>query len=540
MRAFLLLILFIPVSCFANSSDKTDSLLKVLKTELGKSDEYLSKKELHIKKLKESESKINKDDYQAQFTLANWLYDEYKSYQFDSAYVYVNKMINISKRINYKPKEYYSEVKLSFILLSSGLFNETFRVLGKVDFNKLEDSVKSEYYFLMGRSYYDLAYYNHDKYFTPSYIKTGNRYLDSAIYFSVDNATAKTYYIGLQKLQEGEFEQGAYAFQKLLRQGSLISMHLRAMVACSLGEIYIKSDQQQDGLNMTIESAIADVRSSTRETVALYTLAGLLYKQGSIEDAYQFIKLAKADADFYGARQRKIQIGSILPLIAAEEINNSEHQKNKILIYLLIITSLAILVVIFLVLMFNQLNKVKTKEKIIEDKNVQLEYINDKLLEDTNIKEEYIGQFFKEISGYILKLEKLKMTVGTKLSMKKYEDINELINKIDIKNERASLYYSFDHIFIKIFPNFIFAFNSLFEKKDQSWPHENELLNTDLRIYALIRIGINDDDTIAKILEYSVNTIYVYKMRIKARAIDHENFDKQIMAIKAFDFDKQT
>jgi len=539
MRAFLLLILFIPVSCFANSSDKTDSLIKVLKTELGKSDEYLAKKELHIKKLKESESKINKDDYQAQFTLANWLYDEYKSYQFDSAYVYVNKMINISKRINYKPKEYYSEVKLSFILLSSGLFNETFRVLGKVDVSKLEDSVKSEYYFLMGRSYYDLAYYNNDKYFSPSYIKAGNQYLDSAIYFAGDNATAKTYYTGLQKLQEGEFEQGAYAFQKLLRKSSPISMHLRAMVTCSLGEIYIKSDQQQEGLNMTIESAIADVRSSTRETVALYTLAGLLYKQGSIEDAYQFIKLAKADADFYGARQRKIQIGSILPLIAAEEINNSEHQKNRILIYLLIITSLAILVVIFLVLMFNQLNKVKAKEKIIEDKNVQLEYINDKLLEDANIKEEYIGQFFKEISGYILKLEKLKMTVGTKLSMKKYDDINELINKIDIKNERASLYYSFDHIFIKIFPNFIFAFNSLFEKKDQSWPHENELLNTDLRIYALIRIGINDDDTIAKILEYSVNTIYVYKMRIKARAIDHENFDKQIMAIKAFDFDKQ-
>jgi len=189
--------------------------------------------------------------------------------------------------------------------------------------------------------------------------------------------------------------------------------------------------------------------------------------------------------------------------------------------------------------MFNQLNKVKAKEKIIEDKNVQLKYINDRLLEDANIKEEYIGQFFKEISGYIVKLEKLKMSIGTKLSMKKYDDISGIINKIDIKNERDSLYYTFDHIFIKIFPNFIFAFNSLFEKKDQSWPHENELLNTDLRIYALIRIGINDDDTIAKILEYSVNTIYVYKMRIKARAIDHEKFDKQIMAIKAFDFDKQ-
>jgi hypothetical protein len=539
MRILLLLILIIPVSCFALNSDKTDSLIKVLKTEIAKSDDYLAKKELHIRKLKESERKIDKEDYREQFTVANWLYDEYKSYQFDSAYVYANKMIAISRHMNYKPKEYYSEVKLSFILLSSGLFNETFKQLGRVDVNKLEDSVKSEYYFLMGRSYYDLAYYNHDKYFSPSYIISGNRYLDSAIYFSGDNAISKTYLTGLQKLQEEDFEQGAYAFQKLLRKGSPITMHLRAMVSCSLGEIYLKSDKPEDGLNMTIESAIADVRSSTRETVALYTLAGLLYKQGNIKDAYQFIKLAKADADFYGARQRKIQIGSILPLIAAEEINNSEHQKNRILDYLLIITSLAILVVIFLVLMFNQLNKVKAKEKIIEDKNVQLKYINDKLLEDANIKEEYIGQFFKEISGYIVKLEKLKMSIGTKLSMKKYDDISDIINKIDIKNERDSLYYSFDHIFIKIFPNFIFAFNSLFEKKDQSWPHENELLNTDLRIYALIRIGINDDETIAKVLEYSVNTIYVYKMRIKARSIDHEKFDKQIMAIKAFDFDKQ-
>ncbi|MEP6613811.1 MAG: hypothetical protein ABJA76_18040, partial [Mucilaginibacter sp.] len=257
MRTLLLLILFMPVSCFANSSDKTDSLIKVLKTELGKSDEYLAKKELHIKKLKESESKIGKDNYQARFTLANWLYDEYKSYQFDSAYVYVNKMIKISKRVNYKPKEYYSEVKLGFILLSSGLFNETFRVLGKVDVNKLEDSVKSEYYFLMGRSYYDLAYYNHDKYFSPFYIESGNRYLDSAIYFSGDNAINKTYFTGLQKLQEEDFEQGAYAFQKLLRKSSPISMHLRAMVSCSLGEIYIKSDKPEEGLNMTIESAIA-------------------------------------------------------------------------------------------------------------------------------------------------------------------------------------------------------------------------------------------------------------------------------------------
>lgn len=330
MKILLFFLFIIPVSCLAYSPNKTDSLIKVLKTEISRSNEYLSKKELRIKKLKTHEHELAKDNYKAQFAIANLLYDEYKSYQFDSAYVYANKMIKLSQLMNNKPQEDYGLVKLSFILLSSGLFNETFNYLDKVDVSKLQDSVKSEYYFLMGRCYYDLANYNNDKYFSPSYIESGNNYLDSAIHYS--NGISKTYLTGLQKSQEPDFEQGIYAFQKLLKkEGPPISMHLKAMVSCSLGAIFIKSGQTEEGLDLMIESAIADVRASTRETVALYTLAEILNKQGNSKDAYQFIKLAKEDADFYGARQRKIQIGSILPLIAAEELNNSENQKNRIL-----------------------------------------------------------------------------------------------------------------------------------------------------------------------------------------------------------------
>jgi hypothetical protein len=312
-------------------------------------------------------------------------------------------------------------------------------------------------------------------------------------------------------------------------------MHLRAMITCSLGQIYISFNRQEDGINLLIQSAIADIKSSTKETVALFTLAEQLYKNGNIKDAYNFIQLAKADADYYGARQRKIQIGAILPLVAAEELNHSEKEKQTILMYLLAITGLASLVILFLVMIYKQLGKLKHKEKIIEDKNIQLKDINYKLVEDAHIKEEYIGQFFKIISGYILKLEKLKMSVDTKLSIKKYDDIRLIINNINIKKEREILYHSFDHIFLKIFPNFISVFNSLFEEKDQIWPQEHEVLNTDLRIFALIRMGINDNETIAKILEYSVNTIYVYKMRIKAKSINPDQFEQRIMDIKAVD-----
>ncbi|MBS1503733.1 MAG: tetratricopeptide repeat protein, partial [Bacteroidetes bacterium] len=189
-----------------------------------------------------------------------------------------------------------------------------------------------------------------------------------------------------------------------------------------------------------------------------------------------------------------------------------------------------------LFVVFIQLKRVKEKERIIEEKNILLEKINEKLTEDTRIKEEYIGYFFSMISGYILKLEKLKRSVERKLSIKKYEDISVTVNEINIKKERETLFYTFDHVFLKIFPNFISTFNSLLKKEDQIWPKDHEVLNTDLRIFALMRLGINDNETIANILEYSVNTIYVYKMRIKAKAlVPSDQFDHKIMSIKAVD-----
>jgi DNA-binding NarL/FixJ family response regulator len=133
-------------------------------------------------------------------------------------------------------------------------------------------------------------------------------------------------------------------------------------------------------------------------------------------------------------------------------------------------------------------------------------------------------------------LERIKRSVDTKLPAKKYDDLQLMANNINIKKERETLFNTFDQVFIKIFPNFVEEFNTLFTKENQIWPKENEVLTTDLRIFALMRMGITDTETIAKILEYSEKTIYVYKMRIKAKAIIHgDEFDHRIMAIKAVD-----
>lgn len=535
MRIFLRVIFTLFLAYPMLSVAATDSLLNVLKKEISSRDIYENEKQARIQSLKKLQHKLSKSDYTSQYDVSLKLYDEYKSYQYDSAYVYVNKLKNISVSMNDMSRAYYSQIKLGFILLSSGMFKETFDCMSRVKPKLLNDSMKVEYYFIMYRCNSDLAKYNSDKYFAPDYIRKGNEYIDSAIKLSKPGSVDQIYYSGLKHIAANDNTSGSQELNKLIAPNAPISMHLRAMITCSLGQIYINSNRQEDGINLLIQSAIADIKSSTKETVALFTLAEQLYKNGNIKDAYNFIQLAKADADYYGARQRKIQIGAILPLVAAEELNHSEKEKQTILMYLLAITCLASLVILFLAMIYKQLGKLKNKEKIIEDKNIQLKDINYKLVEDAHIKEEYIGQFFKIISGYILKLEKLKMSVDTKLSIKKYDDIRLIINNINIKKEREVLYHSFDHIFLKIFPNFICVFNSLFEEKDQIWPQEHEVLNTDLRIFALIRMGINDNETIAKILEYSVNTIYVYKMRIKAKSINPDQFEQRIMDIKAVD-----
>jgi tetratricopeptide (TPR) repeat protein len=509
--------------------------LAELKKELTRKKIYDDQKEIHIKTLKNRLEAISKTNYNAQYNICGKLYEEYKVYQFDSAYVYTQKLLSISQASKDISKQYESRIKLGFILLSAGMFKETFDCLNQINTPLLSDSSKLEYYALKARAYSDLADYNNNKYYTSFDNAESIKYLDSAITYSKPESFDRLMHLGDRQIRAGQMQHPSPSYIRLLDHYNL-SAHQRAMVATGLSFFYEGPYQSETRTNLLAIGAINDIRSSTKETLAIFKLGEQLYLEGNVKDAYIFMQQAMDDAQYYGARLRKIKIGAVLPLVAAQKIITTENEKNRFLIYFLSIAVIAILITLISFIVFIQLKRLKAKEKIIEEKNVLLEKINDKLTEDTHIKEEYIGYFFNVISGYILKLEKLKRNVERKLSIKKYDDILLSVNEINIKKERETLFYTFDHIFLKIFPNFITVFNSLLKKEDQIWPKDNEVLNTDLRIFALMRLGISDNETIANILEYSVNTIYVYKMRIKAKAlVPSDQFDHKIMAIKAVD-----
>jgi hypothetical protein len=186
-----------------------------------------------------------------------------------------------------------------------------------------------------------------------------------------------------------------------------------------------------------------------------------------------------------------------------------------------------------LLFIYRKRNKLKLAKKIITLANEQQHDINNKLIEANKIKEEYIGYFFNVNSDFFAKIERFKKSVDQKISDRKFDEIKFLVNNINLKQEKEELLKNFDKVFLKLFPDFVAEFNSLFKKEDQIKLKDNELLSTDLRIFALMRMGIHDNEKIAQILEYSVNTVYTYKTKIKNKSIvPNDEFEQRIMEIK--------
>jgi DNA-binding NarL/FixJ family response regulator len=150
------------------------------------------------------------------------------------------------------------------------------------------------------------------------------------------------------------------------------------------------------------------------------------------------------------------------------------------------------------------------------------------------IKDEYIGFFFNVHSDYIDKIDRLKRSVEKNIRDKRYEEIASTLNRLNTNFERENLSHSFDKVFLNLFPRFVDDFNALFATEHQIHLHDGQLLNSELRIFALIRLGIHDNESIGKILNYSVNTIYTYKTKVKNKSlIPNEEFEDKIMLIKA-------
>ena len=304
-------------------------------------------------------------------------------------------------------------------------------------------------------------------------------------------------------------------------------------------------------MHWLVESVLTDIKNATMDQGSMWELANELMIQGDIERASRYISFTSDCANRYGSRQRNWQIAPLLTAISKNYKENSERTTTQLRITIALISVLALLLLgalLFLHRRHKQLTAarnelhatnsqlatlnedLKTANEQLSEKNGQFAELNSQLSEINRVKEEYIGRFMSLCSQYIDKLDAYRRMVNKKMRNKEYDELFRITKSTELKEtELEELYENFDSVFLHLFPHFVEDFNALLQPEAQVQPKEENRLTTEIRIFALIRLGIEDSSKIAEFLHYSVNTIYNYRARIKNGAIaSREQFEQNV------------
>ncbi|WP_185154806.1 DUF6377 domain-containing protein [Dysgonomonas sp. 25] len=536
-KLLFLLLLCISLPSLSAGNLPSDSLLKVLDNTIKLRPQYSMKKESRLDSLKTALNKSTNPQYI--YNIYNRLYKEYRNYNMDSALYVAYQKYEVANRLDNKQFMYSSEMNVAEILGIMGMYKEAFDIANEIDKQQLDAE--------------ELAYYYH------LYHSTYSLLLENAL-----SQREKTYYsdlVSLYKdslLQVNDPETLGY---KLVENGKLVETGrydeaLSLMLQCykeygdresqigalayGLSDVYEKiGDVEQQKKYLAI-SAISDLRRAVKSYIALRKLATILYMEGDLDRAYLYIKCAMEDATFGKARYRTLEISETLPIIVTAYDKKVTQEKDNLKKYLVLISFLSVILVIGTVYIYKQLKKLSQARKHIKKMyeevkqvNGDLQELNMKLSESNHVKEEYIGSVFNLCSSYIDKMETYRIDLNRKLKVGQVKEAMKITGSATfVSDELKDFFRNFDAIFLNIYPNFVEEFNALLVEEEQVYPKAGDILTPELRVFALVRLGISESSKIANFLHYSPQTVYNYKLKIKNKlAVSKEKFSEAIQQI---------
>lgn len=520
----LIFILFLPLSIYASN----DSLFIELDKALKEKKYYETKRLSRISGLKELLSDESISNLQ-RFNLNSRITQEYKPYSFDSTLIYVEKNLELASNSNDPRLIIFSHLDYAEVLASSGRYVEALDVLNQTNSVRFDKGQKVKYFTIYERIYSDLSVYAPSDDVSTKYHKLTNRYVDSLI-MHLDKHTDDYLAIEEKKHRDaGNLELCRKVNSQRLAMATPGTQNY-ATINFERSIIYeLQGDKYLEQKHLIL-SAIADVKASVKDNASLTRLALLLYREGEIERAYNYIKHSFEDANFYNSRLRFISISNTLPLITEAYQAKTENQKRKLTQFSFFISILSIILLVVIGVVFKQMKRIaKTQKELkcvndeMKQANEKLQSVNEKLqqlntsfIEANQLKEHYIGSLLTICSDYIDKLEAYRKMVNKSLMAKKIEELYKKTKNGDLLDREMQEYYeNFDNTFLHLFPSFVEDFNSLLEDEAHITPPSEGSLNPPLRIFALIRLGITDSSTIARLLHYSVNTIYNYRVKYR-------------------------
>lgn len=514
---------------------KLDSLFIELDQAITQEKKYTSLKESYLDKLKSQlQNQTSKDGiYYACLNLAS----EYETYLCDSSIAYSRRALETAIEVNNAGWIADSRIQLARSEAKAGIFTKALTFLDLVSKEGLTKNQLVNYY----KTYADIYIYMVEyqgSYDVEELVAKKNRYLDILIGIldkkSYDYAVKQ----GLRYIENGKY---ADAEGLLLGYFPKVKPSTKesAGIASVLSFLYAqKGDREKEKKYLAI-SAISDVKAAVKENISLRTVAVLLFENGDIERANFYIKKSLDDANFYNARLRNIQTSKILPIIDRAYQLDREHQQNKLRQLLVMVSVLFVMLLIFISFIIIQMKKLaKAKQHIeevnsrlselnllLQENNKQQKQTNVSLAEANHIKERFISNFLDICTQYIDKLETFKITVNRKIKSGQTADLLKLTSKtVDSNQELRELYQNFDQAFLKIYPTFIQQFNLLLRPDERYAVDPDRNLNQELRVFALIKLGIKDTNKIATFLHYTPRTVYNYRSKVKSKALESDEY----------------
>ena len=549
MKKNCLLCFLLFFSCYsAFAGESLDSLLNVLDKTIKEADTYVQIKENKLHELKKEARKTPPVSVE-RYHLNNDIYLEYKAYSSDSALHYLNENMLLARQLNDKERELNIQLELSYLLSSIGMYMEAADILNSIDRQTLPSSLLGYYYTCYEHVYFEAgAAQPRYKMFASRYAKLSHAYRDS-MQVTLDPSSATYLWLRETQLREaGKYDEALEFSDRRLAEASFGTPQY-ALVAYQRFRLFESMGKKDEHLYYLVLSAISDVRSAIKEQSSLMVLAQELNRKGDLKRAYDYINFSWEISQFYKTRLRSWMNITPLSMINGNYQDIIKQQNRELLIYIACVALLALLLVIALIYIYRQMKALSIAKKGLQEVNERLFSLNEELeevnrhLRSTNlelsesnlIKEAYIARFFKLCSVYVDRLQAYRELVNKKLQR---GQVAELLKMTHLSNdivtvEVQELYANFDSAFLHLFPNFVESLNALLLPDEQIVLKPDELLNTELRIFALIRLGIKDSSQIAELLHYSVNTIYNYRSRVKTKArVSRDDFEDLVAKIR--------
>lgn len=514
------------------SNRQLKALSDSLDYELNNKDRYIEAHEQTIDLLKMS-LREGTHDKREEYDINRRLYNKYKKFQVDSALSYSVRNVAIGHELGDMDKVHLANLQIVYLYSLNNRFLEAKSILDSIPLAELKPDLLLEYYTTGYWFYSSYAVASGDN----SYYLEANRYKDSTMPYLEPTSFDYRFNLAFHYIYSPDLDSAKPYLDSLMatiRPGSP-----EEAFVCGIYAIYYgKLGQNKESECMLIRSAIADIKSATRENESMRLLAITEYERGNFNTAFKYAQSAIEDAAAGGINMHAIRGYKLNTLVSAAY--RDEQQRSHTLMQRNLVTACLMLIVLIglLAYVLRQKRKISDIRKLLEETNRELLRYNERLnanneelSESNKVKEFYISEFFELCFNYISEIERLETSVKKLTKTRNYNELAKLLSSMSVNREYNAMYQHFDTVFLALYPTFISEVNKLL-RPEERFP-ETKTLNRELRVYALMRLGFRDADQIAKFLCCAVTTIYCYRSRMRNKAIDRDMFEDAVMGISS-------